>query len=170
MSFAVVDKRGEQDNLLARIVVLNKGDDLVVGVMHHFLARQVGVGDTRTSVEQAQKVVYLGDGADRGAGILARCLLVNGDDGAESGYLVYIGALHIADVASCVGGECIDIAPLSFGKDGVESERRLAAARQSGDDRQCMAGYADADILQVMHPCADDFYFLFLSQCDSLLS
>ena len=49
-----------------------------------------------------------------------------------------------------------DVASLALGEDGVERERRLARARQSGYDDQLVMGYLDLYVLEIMYPGAFD--------------
>ncbi len=49
-----------------------------------------------------------------------------------------------------IGRQGFDIAPLSFGIDGVEGKRRLARSGQAGDHHQLIAGDIDVDILEIV--------------------
>src|SRR5690606_25245696 len=66
-------------------------DDLVFGHTLHLLARHIGKSFTCPGVEQTKKIIDFGDSADSRTGIFACCFLFDGDDGTESGNLVYIG-------------------------------------------------------------------------------
>jgi hypothetical protein len=50
-----------------------------------------------------------------------------------------------------VRGERFDVTALALGVDGVESERGLAGAAQTGNDREGVARDFDADVLEVMN-------------------
>ena len=128
VALALANERGEEIDGLALVFVENHVDDLLLGVFHHRLAAAVAVGCAGAGVEKAQVVVYLGGGAHSGTGVLVGGLLFDTDDGAESRNLVYVRAFHIAQKVAGVGGEGLDIAALTFGKDGVESQRTLARA------------------------------------------
>ena len=93
--------------------------------------RTVRLADAR--VEQAQVVVDLGDGADGGARVARRRLLVDGDGRREAVDRVDVGLLHHLEELARVGGERLDVAPLPLGVDRVEREARLARAGEPGD-------------------------------------
>ena len=62
-----------------------------------------------------------------------------------------VGALHLVEELAGVGGERFDVAALALGVDGVEGERGVAGAAQTGDDGQGVARDFDADVLEVMN-------------------
>jgi hypothetical protein len=104
--------------------------------------------------EQAEIVVDLGNRADGGAGILAGGLLLDRDGGRKSLDRVHVGLLHQPEELAGVGGERLDVAPLSLGIDGVEGERRLARPGEAGDDGQAVTGDRYGDVLEVVLACA----------------
>ena len=106
--------------------------------------------------QQAQVVVDLGDGADGRARVLAGRLLLDGDRRREALDRVDVGLLHLLEELPRVGRERLDVAPLPLGVDGVEGERRLARARQAGDDDQLVARDLDVDVLEVVLARPDD--------------
>ena len=90
--------------------------------MDHGFTGEVTVGDTCACVEESEVVVNLRRGAYGGTRVAVGGVLVDGNDGTETCYLVDIGSHTAAEEASGIGGESVDIAPLSFGKERVESE------------------------------------------------
>ena len=155
---AVANERCQQIHLPAVILLHDQLQNLLLGVLDHLLAAEVGVGLASAGVEQAEKVVDLRSGADGGAWVAVRRLLLDGDDGAQAGDLVHVWPLHVAHEVASVGREGVDVATLTFGEDGVEGERRLAASAHARDDGEAVAGKLDVDILQVVHartPYAD---------------
>ena len=111
---------------------------------------------------RAEAVVDLGHGPHGTARILIRRLLFDGDDGTETGDLIYIGPFHIADELPGIGAETFHIAALSFRINSVESQGGFTAAADTGDDHQLVLGDADIDVLQIMYPCAgyfDGFFY-----------
>ena len=111
---------------------LRQGEDLVDHLVHGLLAdfpAALGaVRDADARVEQAQVVVDLRDGADRGAGVLARGLLVDGDGGREALDVVHVRLFHLAEELAGVGGEGFDVAALPFGVERVKGEGGLAGS------------------------------------------
>ena len=101
-------------------------------------------------VEQAQVVVDLGDGADGGARTAAGGLLLDGDGRAEAFDGIHVGPLDLVEELACVGRERLHVAALALGVDGVEGQRALARAGESGDHRERVAGDADVDVVQIV--------------------
>ena len=101
-------------------------------------------------VEQAQVVVDLGDGAHGGPRIRTGGLLLDRDRRGEPLDRIDVGFLHEPEELPGIGGERLDVAALAFGEDRVERERRLAATRQPGDDRQLIPGDRDVDVLEIV--------------------
>ena len=97
MTLSALHERRQQQDFLARVLTHDEVDDLLVGVMHHFLARQVRVRLARTGKQQTQKIIHLGHGAHRRTRVAARRFLVDGDNGTQAGYLVHIRPLHLSD-------------------------------------------------------------------------
>ena len=150
MALARLYQRGKDDNVLAVVVLVDKLQDVLLGVFHHALAAHMRVGDSHAGIKQADKIVYLGHRAHGRAWVLVGGLLLDGDDWTESVDAVHIGSFNIADKAPCIGRECFHIAALPFGMYGVESQARLAAAAEAGEDNKLVARNIDIDILQVM--------------------
>ncbi len=81
--------------------------------------------------------------------------LVDGDGRGEPLDVVHIRFLHLAQELAGVGGERFHVAPLAFGKDGVESQGGFPGTGKPGDDHQLVARDLHGDILQVVFACAD---------------
>ena len=114
----------------------------------HAVGRAVGLADPRE--QQPQVVVDLGDGADGRARIVAGRLLLDGDRGRQPLDQIDIGLLHQLQELARVCRERLDVAPLAFGIQGVERQRRLARSRQPGDHHQTVAGQIEIDVAQVV--------------------
>jgi hypothetical protein len=114
------------------------------------------VGGAGAREEQAQVIVDLGDRADRGARIVARRLLLDGDGRRQAFDQVDVGLLHQLQELTRVRGEGLDVAALALGVQRVERERALAGARQAGNHHQPMARQLEADVLQVVRSGAAD--------------
>jgi len=153
-ALAVVDDRRQE--LHAR--ACGEGGDLVGNLLRALrldgsaALRAVGHADAR--VEHAQVIEDLGDRADSRARVMAERLLLNGDGRGEAADVVDRGLLHLVHELPGVGGEAFDITPLPFGVDGVECERRLARAADTGDDHEPVARDAHRDVLEVVLPRA----------------
>ena len=109
---------------------------------------QCGCADAR--VQQPQVVVDLGHGADGGARIAARRLLVDGDRGRQALDVVDVGFLHLPEELARVRRQRFDVAALAFGVDRVERERALARAGEPGDHDELIARQREIDVLEVV--------------------
>ncbi len=123
--------------------------------------RAVRPADAR--VQQAEVVVDLGDRADRRARVARGRLLVDRDRRRETVDRVDVGLLHHLQELPRVGGERLDVAPLTLGVDRVERERGLARAGQSRDAHERVPRDADGDVLQVVLTGAVDDQLLGLA-------
>ncbi len=124
--------------------------DLLGGLARDGPAAVGAVRRAHGGVEQAQVVVDLGDGADGRSRAAAGGLLLDGDGRAEAFDGIHVGPLDLIEELPRVGRERLDVAALPFGVDGVEGQRALARAGQTGDHRQRVAGNADVDVAQVV--------------------
>ena len=125
-------------------------DDLLGGLAGDGPAAIGAVRRADGGVEQAQVVVDLGDGADGGARAAAGGFLLDGDGRAEAFDGVHVGALDLVEELARVGRERLDVAALALGVDGVEGQRALARAGETGDHRQRIARNADVDVAQIV--------------------
>ncbi|MGY3264573.1 hypothetical protein ACVWZN_000646 [Lysobacter sp. HA35] len=126
--------------------------------------REAVVGAARDAdacEQQAQVVVDLGDRADGRSRVVRGRLLLDRDRRRQAFDMVDVRLLHHRQELPGVGGQGLDVAALALGVDRVERERRLARARQAGDDDQLVAGQVEVDVLQVVRPRAthaDEFH------------
>lgn len=128
VTFSALDEWCKEQYSSSCVFVDDEFKYLIVSVMDHGFTGEITVGDASACIEESEVVVYLCGGAHGGTRVAVGGVLVNGNDGTETGYLVDIGSHTAAKEASGIGGESVDIAPLSFGKERVESETGLAAA------------------------------------------
>ena len=70
--------------------------------------------------------------------------------------MIDVGLVHLPEELSSIGTQGLDVASLTFGVDRVKRERRLAAAREAGDDDELIARNLDRDIFEVIFPRAND--------------
>ena len=122
MSFTAAYDGSQNHDFPSGIVVPYHVEHAFFRIFHHRFASHVAVGLAGTGIEQSQKVVNLGGGAYGGAGVFVGRLLLNADDGRQTGYLIDIGPFQSAQEVACVGRESLDVAALPFGKDGVEGQ------------------------------------------------
>ena len=70
---------------------------------------------------------------------------------------LYVRPVHLFEELSGIGGKGFDIAPLSFGEEGIEGEGRLAGTGDSCNDGHFPPRYLAGNILEVMRFGPDDF-------------
>ena len=68
-------------------------------------------------------------------------------------YKIYIGFLHTPKKLARIRTKALYITPLTFGKQCVEGQRRLAATAHSRDYHQLVAGDIYGNVFQVMRAC-----------------
>ena len=156
VSLTVAHQRSKQIDALAFVLLQNEIQNLFLRIFHHLLAAEVRISLACPGIEQTQEVVYFGRGAHGRTRVLVRRLLFDGDDGAQARYLVHVRTLQITQEVAGIGRERLDVTPLSLGKDGVESQRRLAATAQPRDDCQAVSRNLCVDVLQVVYPGSVD--------------
>ena len=119
-------------------------------VADHELPALPAEGPAHARKQQAHVVVDFGGRADRRARVPDAVLLADGDGRCDALDLVHVRLLHPLEELPGVGGQRFDVAPLPFGVDRVEGERRLARAAHAGDDDQLAGGQRDVDVLEVV--------------------
>ncbi|MND62028.1 hypothetical protein D3C80_533010 [compost metagenome] len=122
LALALADHRRQQHQLAA----LGQGQHLVdhladgLGLQRHVVIR--AARRTDAGIEQAQVVVDLGDGADRGAGVVGGGLLLDGNRRRQAFDGIHIGLFHHRQELPGVGRQRLHIAALAFGVEGVEGQ------------------------------------------------
>ena len=122
VTLTTADERGQDKDLPTGIVVDDHVKHFLLRIFHHLLTSGIAIGLTGPGEEQTQVVVYLRRRAHRGARVLVGGLLLDTDDGRQSCDLIHVGALQSSEEVTGIGREGLDIAPLSFGIDGVEGQ------------------------------------------------
>ena len=150
VSLAVLDEWSQQDDALAEVLAQEEVENLFFRVAHHLLAGDVGNSIGCAGIEQTQEVVNLRRSPHRASRVLVGRLLLDADDRTETCYLIDIGTFHASQEVTGVCAESLYVAALSFGIDGVESQRRLAAAAQACEYSKTVAGNLHIHILQVV--------------------
>lgn len=123
------------------------------------LDRQSGrwrVGDADARKQKAQVVVDLGDGADGGARVLARRLLLDGNGRRQPVDVVDVRLLHHLQKLARVCRKALHVPPLPLGIDGVEGERGFARAGKTREHDERVARDLQVDVLQVVLARAAD--------------
>src|SRR5579863_1712422 len=102
--------------------------------------------------QQAQIIIDLGHGANRGTWGSGDHLLFDRNSGTQAFNIVDIRFVHPRHELTCVFTKTFGIAALSFSEQGIDSQGGFARTRDSGNYDQFIAGNADVDILEVVDP------------------
>ena len=149
-ALAAAHDRGEEEEPRA----FRHGEHAIDHLAHGLrLDRQAGggrIGNAGARPEQAHIVVDLGDGADRGARVVAGGLLLDRDRGREALDLIDVRLAGELEELAGVGGEALDVAALALGVDRVEGQRGFPRARDAGDDGELIARNGDIHVLEVV--------------------
>ena len=131
------------------------------GLRGDLLAAVVAGGPPHPGEEEAQVVVDLGHRADRGAGVLAGGLLLDGDGRGKPLDRLHVRLLHLLQELAGIGGEGLHVAALPLGIDGVEGKGRFSRTGDAGDHHQPVPRYLHVDAFQVMlaRPFDDDLVY-----------
>ena len=150
LPLAAADHRGQHLEAATLLEREHAVDDLLRRLPLDRCAADRAVGPAGAGVEQAEVVVDLGDGADGGARVLGRGLLVDRDRGRQALDEVDVGLVHLAEELAGVGRQRLDVAALALGEDGVEGQAGLARAGQAREHDQGVAREVERDVLEVV--------------------
>ena len=155
VAFTVVDQRSEHVDFLPLVALEDERHDFLLGIFHHRLAGEIAAGLAPAGVEQAKEIIDLGGGADGASRIAVYGFLLDGDYGRKAGDAVYVGTFERSEHVAGIGGERLDISPLALGVDGIERQRRLAAAAEARDYGERPVGNAHVNIFEIVDPRSD---------------
>ena len=116
---------------------------------HRAAARRTGER-AESREEHLQVIGAFGHGADGAARGLDRVALLDGDGGRQAVDAVDVGLVDALEKLARVRGKGLDVAPLAFRVDRVESERRLARAAQARDNGERVVRDLDVDVLEIV--------------------
>src|SRR5262249_4525409 len=100
--------------------------------------------------EHFHVITNLGHGAYGGARGLNGVSLFNRDRGGYAFDSIDLGLVHAVQELPRVRREGLDVPPLSFGKESVESERALARTTQPSDDNELVQWQVQVKVLQII--------------------
>ena len=131
-------------------------DDLLGRLLPHLAAADRAMRHADASEQQTQVIVDFRDRADGRARVVRNALLVDRYGRGQAVDVVDIGLVQLAEELACVGGKRLDVAPLPFGEDRVEGQRRLARPGDSRDHDQPVARDLQVDVFQIVLACANN--------------
>jgi hypothetical protein len=101
-------------------------------------------------VQQTHVIVNFGGRADRRARIPDAVLLTDRDCRADSLDAVDVRLLHPLEKLTGIGGQRLDVAPLSFRINRVEGKRRFTRSADTRKDDELAVRQRDVDVLEVV--------------------
>ena len=150
--FLPADDRGQELKLTPFRQQTDSIDHLLHGLRRDFLAALKAGGASDPGKEETEIVVNFRYGADRGPGIVAGALLLDGNGGREPFDRIDVGLAHLFEELTGIGRERFDVPPLPLGIDRIEGQRRLARPAQPCDHDEPIARDRHIDVLEIVLP------------------
>ena len=113
-------------------------------------------GGGEAGKEEFDVVIDFRDGADGRAGGFDAVRLLDGDSGRDAFDRVDARFVHAVEELARVGREGFDVAPLAFGINGIEGERRFSGTAGAGDDMEESAREIEVDAAEIVLAGAAD--------------
>ena len=107
---------------------------------------------TNTRKEQTKVIVNFSDGGDGGTRVSRGGFLVDRNSWREAGDGVKIWFIHHAEKHPGIGGERLNVTPLSFSIDSIKSEAGFTGTGKTSDDDKLVAWDIEVDIFKVVLP------------------
>ena len=108
--------------------------------------------DPGAGKEQAEIIMNFRDGAECATGRRVRLASENGDGRRQALHPLGVGFFQRFEKLAGVGGEGLDVPPLSLGIERVEGERAFPRPADSGDDDQGTHRQVEVNSLEVVGP------------------
>src|SRR5260370_9127178 len=125
-------------------------DNLLEGLLAELASRVRTVWMADTSVQQAQVIIHLCHRADSRTRIVCRPFLIDRESRGEAIDMINIWLLHFIQELPRIGRQRLDIAALSFGKNGVKGQATLARAGKTRNDHQLVTRKSHIYIFEIM--------------------
>ena len=143
-------QRRQQTDSLAAVLAQNASGDGVKRLRLDAAVAGRAVLGAELHIEQPQEVIDLGERGHRALASAATGALFDRDRRRNTEDAVDIGSRGRLHELARIGIERFEIAALAFTEDDVEGQRRLAAARDTGDHGELVARHFDIDIFQIV--------------------
>ena len=126
---------GSHDHKLGTwLELLNTLDDILRRVLFHFLSADGRIGVTDAGKEQSQVLIDFGRRTDCTSWVTRDDFLFNSDSRRNAANVVAFRLVHTSQELTGIRRETLDITTLPLGIQRVESQRRFATARNSGNN------------------------------------
>ena len=114
-----------------------------------FFDRLAAFGTMRMTyprVKQPEIIAYLGHSADSRARVVGGALLIDGNSGRKPFDMIDVRLVHLPQELTGVRGKRLHVAALALCIDRIESERRLAGARNAGKHYQFISRQLERNV------------------------
>jgi len=120
--------------------------------LSNWSATLIAVNESAPRIEQAEVIIDFGERTDSASGIGSATALVNSNGRLQAGDAIYIGSVELPEKLPGMKRERLDVLPLSFSEDGIESERTFPAAARTGNDDELIPRDFQRQIFEVVRP------------------
>ena len=158
MAFPAFDQRGEQDTFLSLVAFDYERDNLRVGIFYHLFPCHRRICFRSLCVKKPQEIIDFRCSPDGGARVVAGCLLLDCDYGAEALDFFHVRFFEDAHELFGIDRECVHVPSLAFCKNGVECEGGFSAPAEPCDYDKAVPRYFKGNVFKVMGLCPGYFY------------
>ncbi len=144
------DHRGQHAKPRASGQAHDAANDLFAGLSRDRTIALGAVTLSHAGVEHSQVIVNLRDRAHGRPRITPGGFLRNGDGGAEPLDQVHLGLWHLAEELPSEAAETFHVAALTFGIDGVESQRAFPRSRNASQANQLVPRQDNIDVAKIV--------------------
>jgi hypothetical protein len=156
LAFLSAHNRGQKQKTGSLGQRQDAGDDLFPRLGGNRPAAFRAVALANAGVQDAEVVVDLGDRADRRTWVAAGRLLLDADRRRQAAQVIDVRLLELAEELAGIAGERLHVAPLAFRVEGVERQGAFPRPAHAREHDEPVAGQIQADVAEVMFPCAAD--------------
>ena len=160
-SLALSDDWSHDRYPCAFAVIHDRIYDLIDGLARYLASADRAVRDADARVKQPQIVIYLRYSSDRRTRILARRLLVDRYRRRQALYVFNVRFFHLPEEHPGVRRKALHVPSLSLCIYRIKSERRLSAARKTGQYDHLVPRDRHAQIFKIVFCRPSDDYVLY---------
>ena len=150
LSLSVPDNRGKD----LYPVALRQGhdgvDDILRILLRYGSAAFIAELPADTRIQYAHVIVNFCYGPHRGAGVSVDRFLIDTNGGRKPFDIVDIGFAELFDELPRIGGEALNVTPLSLGVNGVDCERGFAGTGRACDNGYRLPRDSEVDVFEVV--------------------
>ena len=103
VSLTTPHQRSKDINAFSFVILQDKVEYLFLGILHHLLAGEIRISFSCTGIQQTKVIINLCRCTHRGTWILIRGFLLDGDNRAQSRYLIHVRTFQISQEITGIG-------------------------------------------------------------------